>query len=168
MPFWWMLYGMTQCLLFALACNLEHIFAIFWFLEQICDDITIYSTVSFSSIQKEIYKKWHADARLLAIWHTLVWCLSYGYTTKFLRLGTPGNTTQAEISWFWWPRYNPTYWVMQKCCVNAFMTHVLWTYDLDVCFDGNIHFLTSDLVWGQCQVKVTVRSNKVKSANTKF
>ena len=147
---------MTQCLVFALACNLWHIFALFWFWGQKCDDTTICFTFSISFIQKEMYKKLHASARLLTICNTLGWSLSVGYTTKFLHLGTPRRSTQVISLRFWWPRYNPIYWVMRQCCVTFVVAHVLWVI-LDVEFDGNIHFY----VWLQFEVKVRSRSGQI-------
>ena len=72
-------------------------FALFWFWGKKCDDTTICFTFSISSIQKEMYKKLYASARLLTICNALGWSLSVGYTTKLLHPGTPSRTTQAEI-----------------------------------------------------------------------
>ena len=94
---------MTQCLVFVLACKMGQIFALCWFWEKKCEDTTKCSTLSISFIQKEIYKKLHASARLPTMCNTLGWSLSARYTTKFLHLGAPTATTQAEISWFWRP-----------------------------------------------------------------
>ena len=57
---------------------------------------------------------------------------------------------------FWWPGYNPIYWVMRQCCVTFVVAHVLWVI-LDVEFDGNIHFY----VWLQFEVKVRSRSGQI-------
>ena len=154
-PFWWMLYGMTQCLVFALAYNLWHIFALFWFWGQRWDDTTICFTFSISFIQKERYKKLHASA---AYWpYAIHWDDLYllDIPRNFCTWAHLGAPHRQKSLWFWWPRYNPIYWVIRKCCVNVVVTHVLWVI-LDVEFDGNIHFY----VWlnlrsrsGQGQVK---------------
>ena len=68
--------------------------------------------------------------------NTLRWSLSAGYTTKCLRLDTPRNTKQAEISYdFDGPGITQC---MRKCWENVIVTHVLWVI-LDVEFDGNIN-----------------------------
>ena len=138
-PFWWMLNEMTKWLVFVLACKMGQFSALCWFWGKKCDDTTKYSTLSISFIQKGIYKKLYASARLPAMCSTLGWSLSAGYTRKYLHLGAPRNATQAEISWFWRPRYYPICCATQKCCVNVFVTQVLLVI-LDVEFDGGIHF----------------------------
>ena len=72
------------------------LFCILFFLGQKCDDTAIFSTFCISFIEKEIYKKLHASARLLTICNTLGRSLSARYTTKFLHLGTPRNTIQEK------------------------------------------------------------------------
>ena len=97
-------FGLTRFLL----CTAEYITSLF-----------------ISLIQRDIYKKLHASARLLTICNSLGWSLSAGYTTEFLHLGTRRSGTQAEISMVLMAWYNHMYLVIRQRCVNVVVTHVL-------------------------------------------
>ena len=153
-PLWWMLNGMTQCLVFVLACKMG----------QILHNVD-FERKNVTTPQNVPHFLSHSCKRRFTkgcTWvHTYRPCaihcgsLSAGYTRKFLHLVAPRNATQAEMSWYWRPRYNPIRWVTQNYCVNVVVTHVLRVI-LDVKFDGSIHFYVRLILRsrsGQSQVK---------------
>ena len=95
----------------------------------------------------------HAYRRSTIHWW---WSLSAGYTTKFLHLGVPRNTTQAESQGF------EGLVILHllshtKYCMTVVVTHVIGVI-LDVEFDENIHFY----------VQLTLRSRSGQSGQMRL
>ena len=114
-------------LIFALACNFGHVFALFWFWGQTCDKPQYATRFLYRSYKRRSTK---SCPQVHAYWPYVIFGSDLYLLDKQRNFcawaGTTRNTTRAEITLFWWTRYNPIYWVIQKCCVNVFLTQVVW------------------------------------------
>ena len=158
--FLWMLYGMTQCLFFALASTLGYAFALFWFWGQTCDDTTICPTFSISLIQREKYKKVARectptnrprDLYLLDIPRNFFPWAPLGTSHK-------GNPQRQILLQFWSPRYNPI--------IDSY-EHVVWMF-CDTYFRGHfgcgIRWKHSFVRLTKIEIKVRSRSGQIRSS----